>query len=92
MNNYELMYIHNVTDSETIENFNKNLQEIIEENEGIVNNINLWGIRNLPYEIKNKKQGIYAIVKFQNYPANLKKIDRKLRLKEEILRFMIIRL
>ena len=86
------MYIHNVTDSETIENFNNKLKEIIEENNGSLKNIDVWGVRNVPYKISNERQGIYAIIKFQNYPANLKEIDRKLRLEEELLRFMIIRM
>ncbi len=39
MNNYELMYIHNITKAEIIDEFNKCLKELIEKLQGTIQEI-----------------------------------------------------
>lgn len=92
MNNYELMYIHNITKAEIIDEFNKCLKELIEKLQGTIQEVNVWGTRNMPTETASENQGIYVLISFQCPSESLKEIDSKLRQKEEILRHMIIRL
>ena len=90
--NYEIMYIHKVAKTEIINEFNKYLKELIEKLQGTIQEVNVWGTRNMPTETASENQGIYVLISFQCPPESLKEIDSKLRQKEEILRHMIIRL
>ncbi len=58
---------------------------------GAVNQTNVWGRRRLAYPIKKLTEGQYVLV-LANIPAQaLSGLERDLRLSEEILRFLIVR-
>ncbi|OGH56721.1 MAG: 30S ribosomal protein S6 [Candidatus Lindowbacteria bacterium RIFCSPLOWO2_02_FULL_62_12] len=48
-----------------------------------------FGIRTLAMELKGRRRGDYRILRFQTAGDVLQKMDRMLRLKEEVLRFLI---
>ncbi len=58
---------------------------------GAVSQTNVWGRRRLAYPIKKLTEGQYALL-LANIPAQaLAGLERDLRLSEEILRFLIVR-
>ena len=58
---------------------------------GSVTKTDLWGRRRLAYPIKKMNEGQYVLV-LANLPAqSLAGLERDLRLSEEILRFLLIR-
>ncbi len=50
-----------------------------------------WGLRNLTYRIKKNRKGHYMLLGLDVTPAALIEIERQLRLNEDMLRFMSIR-
>lgn len=50
-----------------------------------------WGIRNLAYRIKKNRKGHYAMLAFDAPADAVKELDRNLRINEEIVRFMTVR-
>ena len=62
----------------------------IEEN-GEVVSVDDWGKRRLAYEINDLKDGYYYIVDFKAEPDHIKEFERRLRLSDSILRYMVIR-
>ncbi|WP_028474372.1 30S ribosomal protein S6 [Nocardioides alkalitolerans] len=64
---------------------------VIRNDGGTVENVDVWGRRRLSYEIKKHAEGIYAVVNLQAEPATVKEFDRQLTLNESILRTKVIR-
>ena len=50
-----------------------------------------WGLRSLAYRIKKNRKGHYMLLGLDTTPAPLAEMERQLRLNEDILRFMTIR-
>lgn len=91
MNNYEAVLIFKAdmqdTDrSDLLERF----KAVIAEN-GEVSDVDDWGKRRLAYEINDLKEGYYYIVNFKSEPDHIREFERRLRLSDFIIRYMVIR-
>jgi small subunit ribosomal protein S6 len=64
---------------------------VVRNDGGSVDNIDIWGRRRLAYEIAKNAEGIYAVVSLQAEPATVKELDRQLTLNESVLRTKVIR-
>ena len=58
---------------------------------GKVEKEDLWGARDLAYPIKKQTKGFYAHYQIQADPKNVKGLDKTLKLEEDILRYLLIR-
>jgi small subunit ribosomal protein S6 len=50
-----------------------------------------WGLRSLAYRIKKNRKGHYMLLGLDTGPAALAEMERQLRLNEDVLRFLTIR-
>jgi small subunit ribosomal protein S6 len=50
-----------------------------------------WGLRSLAYRIKKNRKGHYMLLGLDAKPATVNEMERQLRLNEDVLRFMTIR-
>ncbi|GAA2978937.1 30S ribosomal protein S6 [Finegoldia magna] len=91
MNKYELVLIFKPELSEEDRNtvFSR-IQQVIDEN-GKLEEVHDWGKRKLAYEINYIKEGYYYIVNFDLYPQFVKEIERRCRLFDQIIRYMVVR-
>jgi small subunit ribosomal protein S6 len=64
---------------------------VVRNDGGSVENVDIWGRRRLAYEINKNAEGIYAVVTLQAEPATVKELDRQLTLNESVLRTKVIR-
>jgi small subunit ribosomal protein S6 len=64
---------------------------VVRNDGGTVENVDIWGRRRLAYEINKNAEGIYAVVTLQAEPATVKELDRQLTLNESVLRTKVIR-
>ena len=64
---------------------------VVRNDGGTVENVDIWGRRRLAYEINKNAEGIYAVVTLQAEPATIKELDRQLSLNESVLRTKVIR-
>jgi small subunit ribosomal protein S6 len=64
---------------------------VVRNDGGTVDNVDVWGRRRLAYEIKKHAEGIYAVISLNAEPATVKELDRQLTLNEAILRTKVIR-
>lgn len=51
----------------------------------------LWGNRDLAYQIKKQSKGYYANLEFEADPKVVKSLDKVLKVEEDILRFLFVR-
>ncbi|MDR2256147.1 30S ribosomal protein S6 [Galactobacter valiniphilus] len=92
MRAYELMVlIDPEVDERTVEPTLNKFLEVVTNEGGSVDKIDIWGRRRLSYDIKKKSEAIYAVVNFTAEPATSTELDRLLTLNEAILRTKIIR-
>jgi small subunit ribosomal protein S6 len=64
---------------------------VVRNDGGTVDSVDVWGRRRLAYEVKKNAEGIYAVVNLTAEPATVKELDRQLTLNESILRTKVIR-
>ena len=58
---------------------------------GAVRKREYWGLRSLAYRIKKNRKGHYMLLGMDAKPASITEMERQLRINEDILRFMTIR-
>lgn len=91
MREYETVFIIDPScDDSQVEQEVNTVKEIITAGEGKVIEAQSWGRRRLAYDIKKKKEGTYAFVKFAGEPPVLQELNRRLKLNELILRHLIV--
>ena len=63
----------------------------LETQGGTVPKREYWGLRSLSYRIKKNRKGHYMLLGLDAKPAAVNEVERQLRLNEDILRFLTIR-
>ena len=92
MRPYELMVIIDPeVEERTVEPSLQKFLNVITNDGGTIEKVDIWGRRRLAYEIQKKSEGIYAVVNFTATPATAKELDRQLGLNETIMRTKITR-
>ncbi|MEO8222922.1 MULTISPECIES: 30S ribosomal protein S6 [Arthrobacter] len=92
MRPYELMVIIDPdVDERTVEPSLQKFLNVITNDGGTIEKVDIWGRRRLAYDIQKKSEGIYAVVNFTAEPATAQELDRVLGLNETILRTKITR-
>lgn len=92
MRHYELMVmVDPEVDERTVEPTLGKYMELVKKDGGSVEEIDVWGRRQLAYEIQKKNEAIYAVVDFHSSTEAAQELDRLLRLNETIMRTKIIR-
>ncbi|GAC1624498.1 MAG: 30S ribosomal protein S6 [Vulcanimicrobiaceae bacterium] len=61
-------------------------------NGGEVGEIEKMGKRRLAYEINDVREGYYVVMKFKSGAAQAKELERQLRLNEDVMRQLLIKL
>jgi len=89
---YELMVILDPEiDERTVAPSLDKFLNVIRNDGGTIDNIDIWGRRRLAYEIKKKSEGIYAVVALTSTSEATKELDRQLNLSEAVLRTKVLR-
>ncbi len=65
--------------------------EIISGGGGNVTKREYWGLRNLAYRIKKNRKGHYMLLNIDAPSAAIQEMERNMRISEDILRYMTIR-
>lgn len=69
-----------------------NVSKFITDNGGTISDIDRWGKRRLAYPIKHFVEGNYVLTRFRLGPAHGKELEENLRISEEVLRHLVIKL
>jgi len=93
MRNYELIVIAvPQLDDEGVASLNQRVTDWITAGNGIVTGTDVWGRRQMTYAIRKLSEGIYVKYDFQLSPSAARELERSLRLDEQIIRHLVVRL
>ena len=93
MRNYEVLYILRPNlDEEAVDAAVARFEEAIVKSGGAVNKTDKWGRKRLAYEIDDQLEGFYVLTTFQAPNDFTRELDRLMRISDEVLRHLIVRL
>jgi len=89
---YELMVILDPEiDERTVAPSLDKFLNVIRNDGGTIDSVDIWGRRRLAYEINKKTEGIYAVVQLTATSDSTKELDRQLSLSEAVMRTKVLR-
>ncbi len=92
MRHYELMVILDPSlDERTVAPSLDTFLNVVRQDGGSVDKVDVWGKRRLAYEIAKHSEGIYAVIDINATPATVNELDRQLGLNESVLRTKVLR-
>ena len=89
---YELIYViaPDVDDAGVAE-LHARVEEIVTAGGGTIDKTDNWGRRRLAYEINRHKEGTYVLELFTGSGAIVGELDRRLKVTDNVLRYLVVR-
>ena len=89
---YELVYIvtPEATDQE-VADLHTQIEQIVQRFNGTFDKTENWGRRKLAYEIGHHREGTYVVETITGSGEMVKEIDRRLRVIDQVIRHLIVR-
>jgi small subunit ribosomal protein S6 len=89
---YELVYIvtPEATDQE-IADLHSQIEQIVQRFAGTIDKTENWGRKKLAYEIGHHREGTYVVETITGAGDLMKEIDRRLRVIDQVIRHLIVR-
>ncbi|MCX8103507.1 MAG: 30S ribosomal protein S6 [Candidatus Bipolaricaulota bacterium] len=89
---YEVLYIMrpDLAKADLEETINK-FQKAVNESGGQVVKLDEWGLRTLAYQIKHLDKGYYVLMEFTATPDQVRRLDERFKLDENVLRYQVVR-
>lgn len=92
MRHYELMVILDPSqDERNVAQSLEKFLDVVRNDGGSVEKVDVWGRRRLAYEIDKRSEGIYLVVDLNSEPAAVNELDRQLNLNEMVVRTKVLR-
>ncbi len=93
LQDYELVVIISPeVDDESLESKIDGISQFITGKDGIISDVERWGKRKLAYPVGHFLEGNYILARFKLNPARCKELEANLKISEEVLRHLLIKL
>jgi small subunit ribosomal protein S6 len=77
--------------TQQVETMTSQFAEIVKANGGEVKKTETWGLKSLIYRIKKNRKGHYVLLNIEAPPAAINELERNMRISEDILRYLTVR-
>ena len=89
---YEVVFIINPgADDNEVMRLSEAMQKIITNQGGSITKTEMMGRRQLAYEINHKREGVYVLLEVEGTGGEIAELERRMRVNDQILRYMTIR-
>jgi small subunit ribosomal protein S6 len=88
MNNYRLTLL---VKNDLAEGARKALFDDVVKSFGKVTKEDIWGARGLSYPIQHQSQAFFAHFEFESEPSTIAPLDKKLKLNEDVIRYLLLK-
>ena len=93
MNHYETVFILTpVLSDDQMKEAVEKFKDVLKQNDAVLVNEELWGLRKLAYPIQKKSTGFYVLFEFEAEPTIVKRLETAFRRDERVIRFLTFRL
>ncbi|MDL1965883.1 MAG: 30S ribosomal protein S6 [Candidatus Desulfofervidus auxilii] len=80
----------NLSEDQKEEVFAK-MENIIKQHNGILKEIEKWGLRDLAFKVNHEQKGYYALLRYYGKSDIVEKLERNIRMNDKIIRFLTIK-
>lgn len=77
--------------AQQVETMTESYKAVIESKGGAVTKVEYWGLKSLAFRIKKNRKAHYALFNISGPAAAITEMERQMRISEDILRFMTVR-
>ena len=91
MTHYETLFIVHPEKGPRVKEFIEKFRKVIEGQEGVVSQVEEWGLRDLAYRIEKQGKGYYTLLQYRSAGRAVEELERNLRLTDGILRYLTVR-
>jgi len=92
LRDYEMVMIINPDFvDEALDTKIKSITQFIIDKGGVVSEVEQWGKRRLAYPVEHFMEGSYVLTRFKLEPMLSKELEKNLKMSEEVLRHLLIR-
>jgi small subunit ribosomal protein S6 len=88
---YETLFIVHPEKGPRVKEFIDRFRKVIEGQEGVVSQVEEWGLRDLAYRIDKQGKGYYTLLQYRSAGRAVEELERNLRLTDGILRYLTVR-
>lgn len=89
---YEHIYLaRQDVSAQQVEELTNTLTEVLSQGGGKVTKNEYWGLKSLSYRIKKNRKAHYSLLNIDAPAAAVAEMERQMRINEDILRFMTVR-
>jgi len=89
---YEVVFIINPdADDNEVMRLSEAMQKIITNQGGSITKTEMMGRRQLAYDINHKHEGVYVLLEVEGTGGEIAELERRMRVNDQILRYMTIR-
>jgi small subunit ribosomal protein S6 len=88
----ELFIVRPDLPEEEIDQLIEQLTTLIASQGGNVDKSDKWGVRKLAYRVQKRNEGFYVLLQFKAKPETVKELERRLRVSDEVLKFLTVRI
>ncbi|MFY7852500.1 MAG: 30S ribosomal protein S6 [Brevundimonas sp.] len=89
---YEHIYLaRQAVSAQQVEELTNALTEVLTQGGGKVTKNEYWGLKSLSYRIKKNRKAHYSLLNIDAPAAAVAEMERQMRINEDILRFMTVR-
>jgi small subunit ribosomal protein S6 len=92
VNKYEVMFIAKPLEEAEVDPIVEFISNLITKNGGNIEKVDRWGKRHLAYLVQKQAEGYYVLINFEADPTVIKEIDRVIKIRDEILRHLIVKI
>lgn len=92
MKKYEVMFIAKPLEEAEAAPIVEFVSNLLTKNGGKIEKVDVWGKRRLVYPVKKQNDGYYVLINFEIEPAAIFEIDRVIKIREEILKHLIVKI
>jgi len=88
----ELFIVRPDAPEEQIDQLIEQLTTFIANEGGNVDKSEKWGVRKLAYRVQKRAEGFYVLLQFTAKPETVRELERRLRVSDEVLKFLTVRI
>ena len=88
---YETLFVVHPEKGTRVKEFIERFRKVIEAQEGVVSQVEEWGLRDLAYRINKQGKGYYTLLQYRSSGRAVEELERNLRLTDGILRYLTVR-